>query len=70
MDDPRLDCAILRPMKTEHDSFLAYYLTADDESAMKVKETRAALVPYEVPSEQEVRCLLFLPSLHFTLRSY
>ncbi|KAJ7656300.1 RNA polymerase II-associated protein [Mycena polygramma] len=53
VDDPRLDCAILRPMKTEHDSFLAYYLTADDESAMKFKETRLALTPYEVPSERE-----------------
>ncbi|KAJ7504164.1 RNA polymerase II-associated protein [Mycena galericulata] len=53
VDDPRLDCAILRPMKTEHDSFLAYYLTADDESAMKFKETRLALAPYEVPSERE-----------------
>ncbi|KAF8216777.1 RNA polymerase II-associated [Mycena galopus ATCC 62051] len=53
VDDPRLDCAILRPMKTEHDSFLAYYLTADDESAMKFKETRLALAPYEVPAERE-----------------
>jgi RNA polymerase II-associated factor 1 len=41
-------------MKTEHDSFLAYYLTADDESAMKFKETRGALAPYEVPSDREV----------------
>ncbi|KAJ6484957.1 RNA polymerase II-associated protein [Mycena vulgaris] len=53
VDDPRLDCAILRPMKTEHDSFLAYYLTADDESAMKFKDSRAALAPYEVPAERE-----------------
>ncbi|KAJ7696458.1 RNA polymerase II-associated [Mycena rosella] len=53
VDDPRLDCAILRPMKTEHDSFLAYYLTADDESAQKFKDTRKALAPYEVPPERE-----------------
>ncbi|KAF7356385.1 RNA polymerase II-associated protein 1 [Mycena venus] len=53
VEDPRLDCAILRPMKTEHDSFLAYYLTADDESAMKFKETRLALAPYEVPADRE-----------------
>ncbi|KAJ6519086.1 RNA polymerase II-associated protein [Mycena sanguinolenta] len=53
VDDPRLDCAILRPMKTEHDSFLAYYLTGDDESAIKFKETRLALAPYEVPVERE-----------------
>lgn len=54
MDDPRLDCAILRPMKTEHDSFLAFYLTQDDESAIKFKETRFALAPYEVPDDEEV----------------
>ncbi|KAG5634869.1 hypothetical protein H0H81_000469 [Sphagnurus paluster] len=53
VEDPRLDCAILRPMKTEHDSFLAYYLTQDDESAIKFKETRFALSPYEVPEDQE-----------------
>lgn len=41
-------------MKTEHDSFLAYYLTADDESAKKFKDARAALAPYEVPNEREV----------------
>ncbi|KAJ7307080.1 RNA polymerase II-associated protein [Mycena albidolilacea] len=52
VDDPRLDCAILRPMKTEHDSFLAYYLTADDESALNFKQTRAALAPYAVPADR------------------
>ncbi|KDR80632.1 hypothetical protein GALMADRAFT_240977 [Galerina marginata CBS 339.88] len=52
-EDPRLDCAILRPMKTEHDSFLAFYLTEDDESAVSFKETRFGLAPYEVPDSQE-----------------
>ena len=56
VEDPRLDCAVLRPMKTEHDSFLAYYLTQDDDSATKFKETRFGLQPYEVPEGQEV-CL-------------
>ncbi|KAJ7650118.1 hypothetical protein FB45DRAFT_1017522 [Roridomyces roridus] len=51
VDDPRLDCAILRPMKTEHDSFLSYYLTTDDESALKFKANRRALAPYEVSAE-------------------
>ncbi|KAJ7252501.1 RNA polymerase II-associated protein [Mycena rebaudengoi] len=60
VDDPRLDCAILRPMKAEHDSFLAYYLTEDDESAMKFKETRFALAPYEVPSEREETIFRFV----------
>lgn len=40
-------------MKTEHDSFLAYYLTHDDESALRLKETRAGVGPYEVPENQE-----------------
>ncbi|KIK08908.1 hypothetical protein K443DRAFT_671960 [Laccaria amethystina LaAM-08-1] len=53
VEDPRLDCAVLRPMKTEHDSFLAYYLTQDDDSATKFKETRFGLQPYEVPEDQE-----------------
>ncbi|KAJ3510057.1 hypothetical protein NLJ89_g4888 [Agrocybe chaxingu] len=52
-EDPRLDCAILRPMKTEHDSFLAFYLTQDDESAVRFKKTRFAVPPYEVPENQE-----------------
>ena len=41
-------------MKTEHDSFLAFYLTDDDESALKFKETRFDLLPYEVPENEEV----------------
>jgi RNA polymerase II-associated factor 1 len=58
VEDPRLDCAVLRPMKTEHDSFLAYYLTQDDDSATKFKETRFGLQPYEVPEDQEVSLFL------------
>lgn len=54
VEDERLDCAILRPMRTEYDSFLAYYLTKDDESALQMKETRASLAPYQVPEDQEV----------------
>lgn len=44
-------------MKSEHDSFLAYYLTQDDQSALKFKDTRFALPPYEVPENQEVRAV-------------
>lgn len=51
--DLRLDCAILRPMKSEHDSFLAYYLTQDDVSAINFKERRSTIPPYEVPENQE-----------------
>lgn len=53
VDDERLDCAILRPMRTEYDSFLAYYLTKDDDSAVQMKDVREALAPYQVPDEQE-----------------
>lgn len=41
-------------MKSEHDSFLAYYLTQDDQSAQNFKDTRSAVLPYEVPENQEV----------------
>jgi RNA polymerase II-associated factor 1 len=61
VDDPRLDCAILRPMKTEHDSFLAFYLTEDDEQALKFKETRFDLSPYEVPESEEVSIMFYTP---------
>nr|GAT56828.1 predicted protein [Mycena chlorophos] len=52
-EDPRLDCAILRPMKTEHDSWLAYYLTEDDESAVRLREARLSVPPYHVPPGKE-----------------
>ena len=53
-------------MKTEHDSFLAYYLTQDDDSATTFKDTREALLPYEIPEDQQVSVSLvtfFLMSL-------
>ncbi|KAF5316414.1 hypothetical protein D9619_006301 [Psilocybe cf. subviscida] len=60
VDDPRLDCAILRPMKTEHDSFLAFYLTQDDQSATTFKETRFSVHPYEVPEQEEETIFQFV----------
>jgi RNA polymerase II-associated factor 1 len=39
-EDPRLDCAILRPMEAEGDHFLAYYLTKDVASAIAFKKAR------------------------------
>ncbi|KAG8950175.1 hypothetical protein FRC03_012955 [Tulasnella sp. 419] len=38
--DPRLDCAIFRPMMAEGDHFLAYYLTKDDEDTEAYKQMR------------------------------
>ncbi|EIN09583.1 hypothetical protein PUNSTDRAFT_51813 [Punctularia strigosozonata HHB-11173 SS5] len=40
VEDPRLDCAILRPMESDGEHFLAYYLTKDDESALEFKRRR------------------------------
>jgi RNA polymerase II-associated factor 1 len=64
VEDPRLDCAILRPMKTEHDSFLAFYLTDDNESALKFKQTRFDLAPYEVPENEEVSTTFISTKMH------
>ncbi|KAG0699894.1 RNA polymerase II-associated [Suillus ampliporus] len=41
-EDPRLDCAILRPMESDGDHFLAYYLTKEDAEALEFKEERLA----------------------------
>lgn len=60
VEDSRLDCAILRPMKTEHDSFLAYYLTQDDESAFNFKEMRESLAPYEVSKNHQETIFKFV----------
>ncbi|KAH8103869.1 RNA polymerase II-associated [Cristinia sonorae] len=52
VEDPRLDCAILRPMESEGDHFLAYYLTKEDEIAIQFKEERLARDP-NAPEEDE-----------------
>jgi len=38
--DSRLDCAILRPMESDGDHFLAYYLPKEDETADTFKQKR------------------------------
>ena len=45
VDDPRLDCAILRPMESDGDHFLAYSLTKDDETAVQFKDERLTRSP-------------------------
>jgi hypothetical protein len=73
VDDSQLECAILRPMKSGHDTFLAYYLADGVDSAEKLQTMRATLQPYQVPDTDEVspssdslRChvliYVFLPS--------
>ena len=39
-EDPRLTSGILRPMKTEDEQFLAYFLPRSDEDAAEYMETR------------------------------
>lgn len=39
-DDPRLTSGILRPMKTEDEQFLAYFLPRSDEDAAEYMERR------------------------------
>ena len=52
VEDPRLDCAILRPMEADGDHFLAYYLTKEDEAAIQFKQNRLAREP-DAPLEDE-----------------
>ncbi|EMD38790.1 hypothetical protein CERSUDRAFT_112529 [Gelatoporia subvermispora B] len=52
VDDPRLDCAILRPMESDGDHFLAYYLTKEDEAALEFKQDRLTRDP-DAPEEDE-----------------
>lgn len=61
-EDPRLDCAILRPVITDDgDNFLAYYLPRDDEQALKLKEQRHLALELNLPSDDDVRIPPFFP---------
>ena len=48
-EDPRLACAVLRPMKSEVDTFLSYYLTESDDAALSFIDARISVPSYEVP---------------------
>ncbi|KAL4252030.1 PAF1 family protein [Abortiporus biennis] len=52
VEDPRLDCAILRPMESEGDHFLSFYLTRDDEDAIRFKEQRRTRDPDDEEEEE------------------
>ncbi|RPD63949.1 Paf1-domain-containing protein, partial [Lentinus tigrinus ALCF2SS1-6] len=62
LDDPCLDCAILRPMEANGDHFLAYYLTKDDKDVIAFKQSRLARLPNDPPEEE--------PSLFYFVRDY
>ncbi|KAH9852165.1 RNA polymerase II-associated [Lenzites betulinus] len=52
VEDPRLDCAVLRPMEADGDHFLAYYLTKEDEDAVEFKRNRLARSPDDPPEDE------------------
>ncbi|KIJ20686.1 hypothetical protein PAXINDRAFT_66143 [Paxillus involutus ATCC 200175] len=60
VEDPRLECAILRPMESDGDHFLAYYLTKDDESALEFKERRRDGAPPEPDEERKTTTFHFV----------
>jgi hypothetical protein len=52
VEDPRLELAIVRPWLTQHgETFLAYYLPEDDESATRLKTSRVEGQGLHAPSE-------------------
>jgi hypothetical protein len=61
LDDPRLDCAIMRPMESDGDHFLTYYLTKDDDSAEQFKDSRADPRGIESLQEEEEVGFISLP---------
>ena len=67
VDDPRLDCAIMRPMESDGDHFLAYYLTKEDEDAEKFKESRLVSGIEALEDEDDVRLLHYISTISFNL---
>lgn len=58
-EDPRLDCAVLRPMESDGDHFLAYYLTKEDDTALEFKSARMAR-PLNAGQDDEEEASAFL----------
>lgn len=50
-EDPRLDYALLRPMESEGDRFLAYYLMKNEEEIPVLEEQRASAAAGEASGE-------------------
>jgi RNA polymerase II-associated factor 1 len=53
-DDPRLDYALFRPMESEGEHFLAYYLLKDEENIPNLQDHRSAAAAGDA-SDQSVR---------------
>lgn len=47
-----MDCAIMRPMESDGDHFLSYYLTKDDDVALQFKQMREE---HSTENEETVR---------------
>ncbi|KAI8985739.1 RNA polymerase II-associated [Trametes punicea] len=62
VEDPRLDCAVLRPMEADGDHFLAYYLAKEDEDAIQFKHNRLIHSADDPPEEE--------PTLFHFVRDY
>jgi RNA polymerase II-associated factor 1 len=55
-EDPRLDSALLRPVRLEDgETFMAYYLTSEDEQAIQLKQERNFALEMNTMTNDEVR---------------
>lgn len=54
-DDPRLDCAILRPVRLgDGETFMAYYLASEDDQAIELKQQRNDALELNDMTSEEV----------------
>lgn len=54
-EDPRLDCALLRPVRLDDgENFIAYYLARDDAQAIGLKEQRNLSLELNVATAEEM----------------
>ena len=65
LDDSRLDCAVMRPMESDGDHFLMYYLTWDD-ATEQFKDSCADPRGVDAPQEEEDVRFLYI-AIFFSL---
>lgn len=68
-EDPRLDCALLRPVRLDDgENFIAYYLARDDAQAIGLKQQRNLSLELNVSTEEVVSFVYFeILNWHLTL---
>ena len=69
MDDPRLDCALLRPMESEGEHFLAYYLVKDEDAIDELQLQRSD-VPQKLNEDSDNVRISILRSVSRCLIQY